>query len=182
MSPVPPWLSSLLEEHLEEIQLLWEVRRSSLRDPAWEVLDLVALDDRIEAHADALELAGERARETLTAGLAGDAVPAFASAFVLLRGGIAQGPELALAALAQAEGPAAAGICEALCHGRLDAVESQLRQWYTSGPAPLAVMAAEVFAFRGGFRTDSRRLPEFLQHADPAVRCAAWRVVALVDG
>lgn len=65
------FLRSLHEEHLEEISMLYERRLGMLDDPEIDVEDLLNLEDRMEAHLDALvvgaraavELCVERAAE-----------------------------------------------------------------------------------------------------------------------
>lgn len=52
---------SLYEEHLEEISFLYEHRCGALRDAEYSLLDLGDIDERIEAHLDALVLGEELA-------------------------------------------------------------------------------------------------------------------------
>lgn len=65
--------SSLDEEHLEEASFLFEQVATLRRDPEMAWFDIAAFDDRAEAHVDALELAGERAADLLSAAATADA-------------------------------------------------------------------------------------------------------------
>ena len=60
-------------------------------------------------------------------------------------------------------------------------LESTLRETMESRPAPRAVVAVEALAFHHKLRPEEPRLGALLGDENPAVREAAWRVVATVD-
>ena len=55
---VPEWRRDILQEHLEELEALWNRRTRALRSPEADALALRRIDARMDAHADALALAG----------------------------------------------------------------------------------------------------------------------------
>ncbi|MEZ6117694.1 MAG: hypothetical protein R3C28_14140 [Pirellulaceae bacterium] len=85
MIKVPNWLLANIEEHFEELQMLWELRRSAAADPDYDLSGLVELDERIEAHVDGLVLSEQYCRAFLLENLGGSESNAFAAAYVLLR-------------------------------------------------------------------------------------------------
>src|SRR5688572_3059894 len=103
MPRTAPWLQSILEEHFEEVQMLWEMRTAALRDPDYVARDVAELDDRLEAHVDGLVLAGGDALPILEAWLGGDTRSVvFAAAYVLLRMKEQAAADRVVAALAEA--------------------------------------------------------------------------------
>lgn len=74
-------------EHLEECAMLFERRELCIEDPETSLRDLVELEDRMEAHIDALVLGGAIARELGLDGVSsGDPGNLHAAARVLCRG------------------------------------------------------------------------------------------------
>lgn len=49
----------LCEEHAQQAAFLWMLRDNAARDTAYDLAELAALDDRVDAHLDALRLAGD---------------------------------------------------------------------------------------------------------------------------
>lgn len=181
MPLTPPWLQSILEEHFEELQMLWELRQSALRDPDYLIEDVAELDERIEAHVDGLVLGEEHARPILEESVAGDeASVVFAAAYVLLRLRDEVAAELVMDALMEAQDEQIDGLRHALTHGPLDLVDDRLKQVYESGPPHLAAVAAEVYASHGRLHSTASRLKELYEDEDPSIRQAAWRITALV--
>jgi uncharacterized protein (TIGR02270 family) len=182
MPQTPPWLQSILEEHFEELGMLWELRQDALRDPAYLLEDVVELEERIEAHTDGLILGGAQSLPVLEKGLAGDERSAvFSAAYVLLRLNDKLLADRVMAALEKAEAEKLDGIQEALCHGPIQRIASKLKEIHASGPAPIAAAAAEVLAFHALLSPGDRRLAGFLTDTDPTVRRSAWRTVGMVD-
>ena len=181
MPRTPPWLKSILEEHFEELQMLWELRVSAIRDPDYLLEDVAELDERIEAHVDGLVLGEQHARPILEEGIGGDeASVVFAAAYVLLRLQDQAAADLVMDTLKEAQDEQVDGLRQALSQGPLDLVGERLKELYDSGPTRVAAVAAEVFASHGRLRVSSKRLREFYEDADIAVRRAAWRITALV--
>ncbi len=180
MPRTQPYLKSILEEHFEELQMLWQMRRGALRDPARRVRNLRELDERIEAHLDGLVLGAEHSLPILAAGLGGDdASMTFAAASVLLRIGGEEHRRMVLAAFADAKEGQLAGIREALCRSTVEGIDEELARFARTAAAPVAAAALEVLHSRGRRDVKIPRLAEFVRHEDPAVRCAGWRIFAL---
>lgn len=181
MTRTPPYLRSILEEHFEELQTLWELRQAVWRHPDFHLRELAELDDRIEAHVDGLVLGGEYALSLLHEALGGDEPGlVFVAAFVLLRRREPASAEQVLAAFLVAKQGRLDGIRQALCYGPIEQVRERLKAAYETGPAAVAAAAAEVFAFHGLVRHEFSRWTEFVTHEDPDVRRAAWRMRAMV--
>jgi uncharacterized protein (TIGR02270 family) len=168
-------------EHLEEYQFLWGQRAVALRSPDYTTRDVNKLDDRIKAHVEGLLLGGEAAIPLLEQRLAGDEpLAVFAAAYTLLqmKGSAA---DRVTEAFFNAEAERLEGFRQALCHGPIDLVEGRLREAIGSAPAPVAAVAWEALLYHGGRENQPARLEELLNHENPAVRCAGWRIVALLD-
>src|SRR5690606_28957351 len=80
-----PWLVDILEEHQEELLWLWPQWQAALRSDDYVPAELADLEERIEAHTDALVLADEAAVPLLEPALAGEPAEALAAAYALLR-------------------------------------------------------------------------------------------------
>jgi uncharacterized protein (TIGR02270 family) len=50
---------SVVSQHADEAAFLWTVRTRAVREPHYSLKDLVALDERVEAHLDGLRVAGD---------------------------------------------------------------------------------------------------------------------------
>ncbi len=183
MPRTPPWLQSILEEHFEELQMLWELRQSALRDPDYTVVDVAELDERIEAHVDGLVLGGENAVPILEEGLGGDEPSmAFAAGYVTLRIGQQELADKMMDVFLEAQEGQLDGLRQALCHGPVGLVGDPLTSAHETGPPEVAAAAAEVLAFHGQLRRESGRLAEFYAHENPSVRRTAWRITAMIGG
>lgn len=55
----PRALSSIVEQHLGEASFLWGLRDRAAVRPHYHLVDLARLDERVEAHVDGLQIAGE---------------------------------------------------------------------------------------------------------------------------
>ncbi len=178
----PPWLKSLLEEHLEELEMLGEHRRMALEDEDYTISDLLELDQRIEAHVDALLLARDSVLPTLLAGLEADeAMVVFASAFTLLRMRDAELAQAVIRQLQVAEGEALDGLREALLLAPLEFGADEVLQLIPAAPGFRAVAALEIAAMHGRVDASEPRLMQLLNDTEPDIRAAAWRVAALLD-
>jgi uncharacterized protein (TIGR02270 family) len=175
----PAFLPDLLGLHFEELQFLWARRRAALRSPTETPRELVALEERIEAHVQGLLVVGTRMLPLVEPALTGeDRNAAFAAAYALLRLGDPALAERVVAAIPTAPPPARRGLAEALCHVHAPAAEAGLRALAVSGDPAIAAVAFEVLAFRGGLRPDAAGavLDSLLAQEDPATRAAGWRV------
>lgn len=61
--------SEILEEHAEQAAFLWALRDAASIDVLYDLGDLCALDDRLEANIDGLRLAGDEGARTAQAAL-----------------------------------------------------------------------------------------------------------------
>jgi len=168
-------LRDVLEEHLDELQFLWQLRRDAVRSPERTRADVDRLDARIRAHANGLLVARGELGELLGPSLASDEAPAaFAAGFVLLRTG-EEGARAVLDAFRAAGPGGREGLAEALAFGEARYAREELASLASSDDPSLAVAAATALALgRGAAPPDVTRL---LGESDPAVRAAAWRLV-----
>lgn len=182
MSSTPAWLESILEEHFDELGMLWEMRQSSFRDPDFDAETVLELDSRIEPHIDALVLGGEHSLPILAGGLDGDD-PAivFAASYVLMRMENQEAADLVIAATREAADGQIDGLCEALRQSNLDLVANSLRELYNDGSVAAAAVAAEVLAASGSVAREPSRLADFYMSEDPGVRRAGWRITSLLE-
>ena len=153
------WVRDLNEVHIDHLGSVWGHWRRGLRSPELNLRQLRRFEARIEAHVDALVLAGHEAQEELQAALAGELdLDARAAADALLAGALADGPERVLDALLAAATPER---CDTLLHAL------QLR----SRPATLAALER-----RGP------KIPPALQLARRLARAAAGKPTLEVEG
>lgn len=179
MPRTPRWMQSLLEEHFEELQMLWELRSSVLRDPDYRRSDLAELDERIEAHVDGLVLAETNAHPLLLEGLQSpDPLAIFAAAYVLLCGTSPDGITSVFESFDASVPEGLDGFRDAFCHGPWQRIATRLRPYLSSDRADLAAIATEVFSFRGELKVDGSTLRPFLNHELPQVRAAGWRALS----
>jgi len=173
-------IPDILEEHFEELEFLWGQRQEALRSPEYTLPELLELEERIEVHIQGLLIGGEHTIPIIQEGLSeDDSLTVFAAAYALLRLGIESAAQQVVDAFLQAEGEQLDGIGQALCHGPIDMIIDQLKEALASGPAPVAVSAAEALAFHKKLDLKTPRLAEFPQDENANVRRTAWRVVTL---
>lgn len=175
ISPKVVPLRDVLEEHLEELPFLWQLRRDAVRSPERTRADVDRLDARIRAHANGLLVARGELGELLGPSLASDeACAAFAAGFVLLRTG-EEGARAVLDAFRAAGPGGREGLAEALAFGEARGAREELAALAGSDDPSLAVAASTALALGGGAAApDGTRL---LGESDPAIRVAAWRLV-----
>lgn len=179
LSPKAGLLRDVLEEHLEEIGFLWELRREGLFSPDLTRPDLGRLEARIEAHVEGLLLARGDLLDLAGPGLLSDEPPvAFASAYALLRSG-REGAQEVLEAFRAASGGGREGLGEALAHGDVRSVKDDLVDCLSSPDPALAAAAATAVALQRLPGLPDRVDERFLLDPDPAVRIAGWRLAAL---
>jgi HEAT repeat protein len=180
ITPGQSSISGIVQIHLEEFQSLGEQYQHALESPDYRPADLAPLERRIAAHLDGILVAGEAALPLLEAGLAAEESPgAFAAAYVLLRMN-SEAAQRVLDAFLQAKEGQLDGIRRAFCHSPLGLRENPLRQAIADAPSPIAAAAAEVLAHHRKLGRSVNRLRQFLQDENPAVRCSAWRVTAML--
>ena len=177
ISPKVVPLRDVLEEHLEELQFLWGLRRDAVRSPERTRPDVDRLDARVLAHADGLRVARGELGEIVGPSLSSDdPAAAFAAGFVLLRVG-GEGTRAVLDAFREAGPGGREGLTEALAFGEARDATEELAAIAGSDDAALAVAAMTALALRRGAGRVAPEAARFLLGSDPAVRAAAWRLV-----
>lgn len=177
ISPRVVLLRDVLEEHLEELQFLWSLRRDTLLSPERTRRDLVRLESRIDAHAEGLLVARGDLFDLVGADLASDdPSAAFAAGLLLLRSGRA-GARAVVNAFRISAGGGRQGLSEALAYGDVSEVKDDLAECASSANHGLAVAAASVLARQRMPGLPDSRDSRFLEDPDPRVRLAGWRLV-----
>jgi uncharacterized protein (TIGR02270 family) len=175
-------IPEIIREHFESYAFLWRQWLAARRSPDFVAAELAPFEERMEAHLDGLLVAGERALPLVEAGLTDEAAAAaLAAGYALLAMDRDDAAAKVADALALAKGPVLEGLRDALCLGNPARLLPRLRELLASPSALAAVTAAEVLAFHGHLDPSSGRLASFFTDGDPAVRRAAWRIVALLD-
>lgn len=173
------WLPDVLEEHVEQLTSLWDLRLAVLRSPEWFPADLAKLDRRLEAQLDGLIVAGDRALPLLRKQLKqADRAEVFAAAWPLLS---ARRPELdaeVLTAMKKADRPVLAGFVDALCHTSIDGVRPQLLGWLAGKDPAHAAAAGEVLSFHGRLPDQGACLAPLLASEDLTDQTRGWRAVS----
>jgi hypothetical protein len=179
----PPLIPDIIQEHLDHLGSLLESLRAELRSPERTLQDFAEVKESLEAHIDALVIAGQRIHPLLEAGLASEErAPASAAALALLHLGESGAAESVAEAFGGAEGERLDGLADALLHASIATILPRLQELMATAPPPVAVAAARVLAFHGKFdRAAERRWEELAHDESPEVRRAAWDVAALVD-
>lgn len=173
------FIPDLAAEHYEEFQFLWSQRRGALHSPHLTLREIGMLEERIEAHVQALLVLDGDLDEFVASGLDGDdEMPAFASAFALLRLASPSALGRLRAALLSAEGARLAGIGEALAHGPAQPLIPLLQSLFTSAAPPLAVAAGKALAFHRALAIVPEQLVPLLRDESASVRSGAWQIAA----
>jgi uncharacterized protein (TIGR02270 family) len=177
---MPPVMIDLLEEHLEELDFLWEQRERVLVARDRTLAELGDLERRADAHLDGLRLSGGHAVELARPLLAGqERGAAVAATFVFMSTG-----HLALqaeAVCALAGGSAAAdGVRIGLRYSDVSAVVSELVALASSGASVVRARACDVLAFHQLARP--QQLAELLRTNDPVARRLATAAAGRFGG
>lgn len=77
----------LIEQHAEESRFLWFLREYAVGSPHYRVADLVDLDRRVDAHVDAIAVAGESGIEYILSNSTEDAENSFVATLAAVRAG-----------------------------------------------------------------------------------------------
>lgn len=203
-------MRDVVEEHAEEAAFLWQLRAAAVGEPHYSLRDLINLDNRVEAHLDALRINGDVGREMCMAALDGGQAGEVFAATVLASqdGDEARIQQLVEAGAASPE--MSRGMISALgwlpyeqaskrIKGLLPAKSSDLRRIGIAaaaihrrnpGPALLAAFGADdptlkARSFRAagelGFVDSHITLRSNLKSKDPTVRFwAAWSNALLI--
>jgi uncharacterized protein (TIGR02270 family) len=178
-APKLTYIPEILEEHYEELQFLWAIRRSALRSPRFTLRELAKFEERIAAHLQGMLAVGEKMRDLVEPGLAeSDANIAFAAAFSLSSLNLPATTQLVLDRFGAAKEGNLEGLGEALCHAA-PANAFPALEWFAShGPAAVAVAALEALSWRAAKPPAVTLVRPHLGDEDPAARRTAWRILA----
>lgn len=146
-----PVIEDVLREHFEELEWLW-VSREQHRTASQPVdpEELVLLEDRAEAHLDALRIGGARSVELARPALSGtDAGLATAATMVFFVMGDAGLADEVVTALENGEVEARNGIRLGLRHVGIGSVRARLTDLAERGSDPVRVAAVDVLAAHG---------------------------------
>jgi hypothetical protein len=173
---VSEWRSDILQEHAEELEALWNRRLRAERSSSIDGLALRRLDRRIEAHADALVLAGGHATRFIEQlFMAAEVAPAAAAAFVV---GCSDDPVMVqrlVEVLAAAPSEVRLGIWAALELRAGRNVLDLLAK--ASSEAELEAGAVAVLAAHDPPRAEALQPGRLLVDPSPVGRALAWRAV-----
>lgn len=179
--PRPPVLLDVLEEHLNELDFLWEQRERFVDSPEWTLRELAAVENRAEAHLDGLRIGGahsvDLARPALVAGERGLAT---AAAFVMLA---FDRPELeaeVLTAFEKAPPPGRDGIRIALRHAKIDRLVPRLAKLAVEAEPSSRAAALDVLAFHR--KPPPKGIVSLLGDPDPDVRKCTYDAVGRFGG
>jgi uncharacterized protein (TIGR02270 family) len=176
------FIPEVVQRHFDTYRFLWSQWQSAVRSAGFTLRDLSRVEERMEAHLDGLIVADEHRGILLEASLtAEDPAAVLAAAYALLRLDRDDAAAKVVEAILQSQGPQIDGLREALCLGDIARIIPRLRELFASDSPLAAAVAAEALAFHGQLETGSMRLAALLGDENPAVRCIAWRVVAIVD-
>ena len=174
----------VIEQHVSEVAFLWRLRDAASTASHYALRDLALLDERVEAHIDALRLAGEMGRAAAWAALDDDlgieAGQAFGCA-VLAAEGTSIDALVTLIDRADADvgARAARGVVSALGWVEWQVVEPLLLRLVSVG-ASAAARRVGIAGFAAHQADPGRLLEEALTDDDVSVRARALRAVGSV--
>lgn len=175
------WKPDILAEHWAELEFLWSQRLSALESLDLDSVGLQRLDSRIDAHTDALALAGDRAGEILSEGLLGDGVHALAAGLVQLRRREEAAAREVAEALPGLADEGLEGLAKALCLAPFEEVAPVLsRMAWPSDPRAAAGIACALAAH--GRKVDGRRLQALGRSSEPMARRLSFRAAGAMGG
>jgi hypothetical protein len=175
------WKQDILEEHWAELEFLWNQRLRAFDALDFDSVGLLRLDRRIDAHTDALALAGDRAGAMLSEGLLGDGVHALAAGLIQLRRREEEAAREVAVALTRLTDEGLEGLTRALCLAPFEEVASVLsRMAWPSDPRAAAAIACALAAH--GQKVDGRRLHALGRSSEPMVRKLSFRAAGAMGG
>ena len=173
-------IKDILEEHIETLQFLWEIRCTKLRSPEMSVGAFADLEERISAHTDALVLAGSDAIPLLTQALdKNEEFLSLVAGHCLLCLEDSQAANFVLEELTAASGSRLVELAEALSFGPINSLASDLQNIVESYPLPVAAAAAQALAFHGNTVAVKKRMVDLLNSDQAEVRKSAWKIAAI---
>lgn len=170
------WMQDLLIEHVEELESLGARRLEARQSPAFNGRALAALQERVDAHVDALVLAGEDALPHLLLALRSEKPESvLAAALPLLRMG-SQGAAYVLEQLDLAGTKVRHSLRWALFLSPLGTLRPLLEKRARGPVGPVSTAATQVLAFHGVLEELHLTEPAFVS-PNAAVRAGAFRTV-----
>ncbi|HYO67007.1 MAG TPA: hypothetical protein VEU33_13085 [Archangium sp.] len=168
------WLRDILEEHVEELTFLWPRRPRAWRSPGFSLRALQQLDERLDAHTDALALASEDAIPLVEPLLSSeDPNEVLTASVAILRMDDGRFTQHVREAFERAAPDVLQGFAFAFAHARADIGPVR-------GPTPHHdVVLLYARALRGS-PLGPDALLRLLTHEDAAVRERVWHTLAML--
>lgn len=169
----PKVFPDIVEEHLDELDFLWELREGVVFAPDWTLAELGEHEARAEAHLDGLRLAEQHAVDHALERLWEGETFVAAAAALLLAEHVGEGTgSVLLEALGGEEPSVREGVRIGMRHARgVDALVEPLCELVRSAEPAAAAAAADVLAFHRRGLPDVARL---LCADDPHLRVLAY--------
>jgi len=179
--PRPTVLLDIVEEHFEELDILWAQRESVVFAPDWYLSNLAIHEERCDAHLAGLRLSGGHAVDVAEPALAGtDPHTVTAAAMTLLDFAEAELDELVIKAFTEGADEVREGIRLALRHGKIARLTSALARLAAEGEPPVRVAAMDVIGFHR--MQPPQNLEAFMSTLDEDLRAAMVPVLGRFDG
>jgi uncharacterized protein (TIGR02270 family) len=172
-------IPDILEEHLDELDALWERREVLLFDYEWTVHDLAETEARADANLDGLLVAGEASAAQARAALEGDEVGLATAGAMMLLAFSPESRSEVVARLADAGEAVREGIRIALRHGRSEAILAELESLVEGDDPGVRIVAVDALAFHG--RAPGGAARSLLQADDAVVRRLAIAAAGRTD-
>jgi uncharacterized protein (TIGR02270 family) len=167
--PRPPAILDILEEHLNELDFLWEQRERFVYSPDWTLKELAALEERAEAHLDGLRIGAANSVDIARPALLADETGlATAATFVLMAFDRVELEQEVLQALKSAPPKGRDGIRIGLHHCEIKRLAAGLTEMATTGDSGVRAAALDVLAFHR--LPPPKGIPMLLGDPDPHVR------------
>jgi uncharacterized protein (TIGR02270 family) len=167
--PRPPAILDILEEHLNELDFLWEQRERFVFSPDWTLKQLAAHEERAEAHLDGLRIgAGHSVDIARPALIADERGLATAATFVLMAFDLPELEREVLDALRTAPPKSRDGIRIGLHHCDIKRLAAELAEIAVAAEPAVRAAALDVLAFHR--LPPPKGIPMLLGDPDPGVR------------
>lgn len=140
-------LFDIFEEHLEELEILFNQRASNIYGSDWKLNDLIELENRLDAHLEGLPIDQDLTLSIIETNLSYNDITAYTAASILLKMNFEGVALQVFDSFKKATENCLYGIRDALCHGHIDYIAQQLHDLFSDGPLLLASAAGEVLAF-----------------------------------
>jgi uncharacterized protein (TIGR02270 family) len=167
--PRPPAILDILEEHLNELDFLWEQRERFVFSPDWRLKELAAHEGRAEAHLDGLRIGAANSVDIARPALMADETGlATAATFVMMAFDRVEFEHEVLQALKSAPPKGRDGIRIGLHHCDIKRLAAELADLATTGESAVRAAALDILAFHR--LPPPKGIPMLLGDPDPHVR------------